>query len=257
MVLLNNILIIILIFFKIIVTSLFFTILIAATTLYERKLLSLVQQRVGPLYVGYRGRLQFFADSIKLLSKGIIILFTIFNKEFIIFSIFSIFFVYILWPNIYLGYSCLIIDIEYNILYLVFSSLFLIYSIVNIGLISKNKFVLIAILRFILVTINNELVLGFLLSFIILSLESVSFSMVSNVFFNNYYLFALFPIILILLICFCIEVGRTPFDFGESESELVAGYVTELSGFIFVLFYLGEYFHLVVFSNIYSIFFFL
>ena len=50
------------------------TIIIAVITLIERKVLSLVQRRVGPNYIGYKGRLQFIADALKLLMKHIVIL---------------------------------------------------------------------------------------------------------------------------------------------------------------------------------------
>jgi NADH-quinone oxidoreductase subunit H len=40
----------------------------------ERKLLSLIQRRVGPNYVGYRGRLQFIADALKLIFKQIVVI---------------------------------------------------------------------------------------------------------------------------------------------------------------------------------------
>jgi len=49
------------------------TLVIAALTLIERKILSLVQRRVGPNYVGYRGRLQYLADALKLFVKGILV----------------------------------------------------------------------------------------------------------------------------------------------------------------------------------------
>lgn len=49
------------------------TLVIAALTLIERKLLSLMQRRIGPHYVGYRGRLQYLADALKLLAKGLLI----------------------------------------------------------------------------------------------------------------------------------------------------------------------------------------
>jgi len=49
------------------------TLIIAAVTLVERKYLALIQRRVGPQYVGYRGRLQYIADALKLYGKGLII----------------------------------------------------------------------------------------------------------------------------------------------------------------------------------------
>ena len=49
------------------------TLIIASLTLIERKFLSLLQRRVGPNYVGYKGRLQYIADAIKLFLKGVLI----------------------------------------------------------------------------------------------------------------------------------------------------------------------------------------
>jgi NADH-quinone oxidoreductase subunit H len=63
------------------------------------------------------------------------------------------------------------------------------------------------------------------------------------------------PILPIIIIVFLIETARIPFDLGEAESELIAGYTTELGGFFFALFYLGEYFHLYCFSVTYVILF--
>mgnify|MGYP003477694936 FL=1 len=59
---------------KSIILFLILTITIATVTLMERKLLSLIQRRVGPNYIGYRGRLQFIADALKLIFKQIIII---------------------------------------------------------------------------------------------------------------------------------------------------------------------------------------
>ena len=57
-----------------IIVFLLLTLIIATITLMERKILSLVQRRVGPNYIGYKGRLQFIADALKLLVKHIIII---------------------------------------------------------------------------------------------------------------------------------------------------------------------------------------
>ena len=56
-----------------IVLMLLVTLIIASLTLIERKFLSLVQRRVGPNYVGYKGRLQYIADALKLFVKGVLI----------------------------------------------------------------------------------------------------------------------------------------------------------------------------------------
>ena len=56
-----------------VVVFLLLTLIIATITLMERKILSLVQRRVGPNYIGYKGRLQFIADALKLLVKHIVI----------------------------------------------------------------------------------------------------------------------------------------------------------------------------------------
>jgi NADH:ubiquinone oxidoreductase subunit H len=56
-----------------IVLMLLVTLIIASLTLIERKFLSLLQRRVGPNYVGYKGRLQYIADALKLFVKGVLI----------------------------------------------------------------------------------------------------------------------------------------------------------------------------------------
>lgn len=56
-----------------VVLMIFVTLIIASLTLIERKVLSLLQRRVGPNYVGYKGRLQYLADALKLFAKGMLI----------------------------------------------------------------------------------------------------------------------------------------------------------------------------------------
>jgi len=56
-----------------VICMLLVTLIIASITLIERKALSLIQRRVGPNFVGYRGRLQYLADALKLFVKGIVV----------------------------------------------------------------------------------------------------------------------------------------------------------------------------------------
>ncbi|HEX4925732.1 MAG TPA: complex I subunit 1 family protein, partial [Bdellovibrionales bacterium] len=52
------------------------------------------------------------------------------------------------------------------------------------------------------------------------------------------------------------ESNRLPFDLPESEGELVAGFHTEYGGFKMLLFFMGEYGHMMVSSSLLAIFFF-
>lgn len=78
-------------FIIVVILSLIITISVALLTLVERKVLSVIQRRVGPNHVGYRGRLQFIADAIKLLLKGINVPDLTNRKLFIFIPAFSLF----------------------------------------------------------------------------------------------------------------------------------------------------------------------
>lgn len=68
-----------------IVLFLILTIIIAIITLIERKVLALVQRRVGPNYIGYKGRFQFIADALKLLLKHIFVITKVNKLLFLVF----------------------------------------------------------------------------------------------------------------------------------------------------------------------------
>ena len=52
-----------------------------------------------------------------------------------------------------------------------------------------------------------------------------------------------------------LEAKRAPFDHAETEAEVVAGYATEYSGSMLLIFYLSEYIHLIIASLQFVIFF--
>jgi NADH-quinone oxidoreductase subunit H len=81
-----------------------------------------------------------------------------------------------------------------------------------------------------------------------------SFSILVYVNFQEIYwlVFSLGAVVGLIAITFLLEVNRTPFDLSEAESELVAGYTTEYGGFLFGVYYLGEYLHLFFFSLLIS-----
>lgn len=121
------------IFFANLVFFLLLTLIIATITLMERKLLALVQRRVGPNYIGYRGRFQFIADAIKLLVKHIIILPAGSRLLFLVVPPMVLVLCYLFWVNLVWGPSLALCEIEYNLLFMAILSLIFSYLLFIVG----------------------------------------------------------------------------------------------------------------------------
>jgi NADH-quinone oxidoreductase subunit H len=228
------------------------TLIIATITLMERKILSLVQRRVGPNYIGYKGRLQFIADALKLLVKHIMIINKVNKFLFLILPASILIICYLFWVNLLWLPNLSICEVEYNLLFTGVFSMFFSFLIFLVGWITKNKYSIISSTRVLVTTLNLEVFINFFFVYLISFFESFSFfQIVSFQYSWTWSLFLLLPILPLLFVIFFLETGRIPFDLGEAESELIAGHTTEMGGFFFALFYLGEYFHLFCFSLTY------
>lgn len=231
-----------------IILMLIVTLIIATLTLIERKILSLLQRRVGPYYVGYKGRLQYIADALKLFIKNTVIPHESSKMWFIFIPSFILIISYLFWINSIWGPNLTIFDIEYNIVYMLLLSILNNIGIILTGFFSKNKYSIIASLRCSILSINLELFLGiFIINLVFLS-NSFNFNVFILLQQVYYIVFIYFYFFNLIILIFLLEVNRAPFDLTEAESELVAGYQNELGGFLFGLYYLGEYFHLFFFS---------
>ncbi len=228
------------------------TLIIATITLMERKILALVQRRVGPNYIGYKGRLQFIADALKLLLKHIVIVNKLNKLMFLLLPSIILIMCYLFWINLIWGPNLAICEIEYNLLFMALVSSFFSILMFIVGWTTKNKYAVLSSSRVLVITLNLEIFLNFLILYMVSLFESFSFYQIVS-FQHNFIwsIFLLLPVLPIMLILFFLETGRIPFDLGEAESELIAGHTTEMGGFFFALFYLGEYFHLFCFSLTY------
>ena len=224
------------------------TLIIASLTLMERKILSLMQRRVGPYFVGYKGRLQYIADALKLFVKGTLIpeesnKFWIYVIPSIVISL-----CYTFWINSVWGPNLSIFEIEYNLVYSSILSILFSFCVILTGYFSKNKYSVLASIRACLLVANLEIFLGLMTLNLVLLLESFNFSVFVVYQESIWFCFLFFGLLGIVIITFLLEINRAPFDLAEAESELVSGYTTEMSGYLFGLYYLGEYFHLFFFS---------
>lgn len=241
-------------FLKFLILFLILTIVIASITLIERKILSLTQRRVGPNYIGYKGRLQFIADALKMLLKHITILSKTNRFLFLISPVLVCTIIYLFWANLLWGPSQALLDVEYNLLIVGLMSSFYSILIAVVGFTSRNKYASLSSARTIMVGLTLEILITFLIIVVALLSENLSFCVQARGQHLGVIGALLFlPLFPIIIATFLLETGRLPFDFAEAESELISGYSTEYSGFFFALFYLGEYFHLFCFSAIYAV----
>lgn len=239
---------------KSIVLFLILTIVIATVTLIERKVLALVQRRVGPNYVGYKGRLQFIADAVKLLVKHITVLPRVNRLLFLVIPAFVLVTSYLFWANLVWGPNLAILEIEYNLFFMGIISTMFSYLLILVGFLTNNKYSILSSARVIILNVNLELLLNFFMICLVIVAEALAFVSVAAVQTDaKWHIFLYLPILPIIFITFFLETGRIPYDLAEAESELIAGYTTEYGGFFFALFYLGEYFHLYCFSALYTV----
>ena len=160
-----------------IVLILLITMVIASLTLIERKYLSLLQRRVGPNFVGYKGRLQYIADAVKLFIKGVLIPYESNGFWFVLVPSTALMVCYFFWVNSVWGPGLSIFDIEYNTVYASLLSILFSFCIVLTGFFSRNKYALLASIRTILLVLNLEVFLGLLILNLVLITESFNFAL--------------------------------------------------------------------------------
>ena len=236
------------------------SLVVAYLTLLERKVIAFMQVRLGPMRVGPYGLLQPIADGLKLMLKEDIVpsgadrlIFTM-APIITLIPAFIVFAVIPFGPTISIlgrDVSLYITDLNIGVLYVLSVSSIGILGVILGGWASNSKYPLLGALRSAAQMVSYEVALGF--SIIGVLMLSGSLSLVDIVESQRdagfWYVF-LQPVGFILFfICGIAETNRAPFDLPEAETELVAGFHTEYSGFRFSLFFLAEYASMIVISS--------
>jgi NADH-quinone oxidoreductase subunit H len=242
----------------------------AAVMVYvERKVAALLQQRLGPYLVGYKGVLQPIADVMKLLFKEelrpraadpwLFALAPIISAT----AAFSAFAVVPFGAETRLfgllkePMKLQVADVNVAILVIFAIASMGVYGIVLAGWSSNSKYSLLGGLRSSAQMISYELSYGTALASVLLVANSMSLTDIVN--HQSGAWFGVIPrwLVFIQPVSFLIfmtagiaETNRAPFDFPEAEQELVAGYHTEYSSMSFAMFFLAEYINMVTVSAV-------
>src|SRR6266852_1687780 len=221
--------------------------------LVERKLMADMQARLGPMRVGPHGLLQPIADALKLLIKEDIIPDNADKLVFWLAPVLSVGAALLSLAGLAIGPAFQIAqDINIGILFVVGVSAMGIFGIVLGGWASNSHYSLMGALRSSAQLVSYETAAGMaLVSGLLfagtLNIKSIveaqreqgmGFVILAPVAFFTY------------LVASIAETNRAPFDLPEAESELVAGYMTEFSGFRWSLYFLAEYTNMIVVASV-------
>ena len=235
----------------------------------ERKVSAFMQDRLGPMEVGifgFKGGKKFWggigqtiADAIKLLTKEDIIpdkadkvLMTL--APFIIFI--GAFLTLVAVP---FAENLVVSDFNIGIFYIIAISSFGVIGIILAGWSSNNKWSLYGAMRAAAQMISYEIPIGLSLLLVVIVVGSLNLGDIVNWQAENRWFILHSPFAFIAFFIYFIstvaETNRTPFDIPEAESELVAGWMTEYSGFKWAVFFLSEYANMLVVSLVAAIVF--
>jgi NADH-quinone oxidoreductase subunit H len=235
---------------KVVIIAVILFIIPIPLTWMERKIAGHIQQRMGPMRVGWHGLLQPVADGLKLLTKEDIIPDQADRLLFKIAPLVSLvppFAVFVAIPFgesvSVLGYeiSLYISDMNVGLLYILAVAGLEIYGVIFGGWASNSKYALLGSLRTCAQLISYEIPMGFSVIGVIMLSHSMSLLDIVNaqqdLWFIVYQPLGFF----IFFVAGLAEAQRVPFDLAEAEGDLGAGYHTEYSGMRFSFFMISEY----------------
>jgi NADH-quinone oxidoreductase subunit H len=221
----------------------------------ERKVVARFQDRLGPNRLGPFGLIQPFADIIKLLIKEDI---TPDGADRVVYNlapILSLMSVLLLWAIVPLAPVILGVDLNVGALFIIAAGAIGTLAIIMAGWSSNNKYALIGAFRQIAVLISFEVPM--IATMLIPTILAGSMGMNAIIQAQDIWYVVLAPMAaLIFMIAAIAELGRSPFDLNEAESEIVAGFHIEYTGMKFGLFYAGELLHAFTFGGFWAILFF-
>ena len=234
---------------KFLIAFIIVQVIVAAMNWIERRLLGLIQARLGPNRVGPKGLLQIIADPIKFLLKEDIVPASAEKVAYFLGPIIPLLPAFIVFCLIPYGPppTFTVTRVNVGLLLILALTSTAVYGIILGGWASNNKYSLMGGLRSAAQMVSYEVPFG--LSIVGVLMITGSLDLVTIVRYQEVNAWNFLPQIVacfIFLVSMNAENNRTPFDLPEAESELVAGYHTEYSAMKFAFFMLSEYSMMIV-----------
>src|SRR2546425_11818117 len=226
---------------------------VAVATYLERKISAFMQARLGPMRVGPWGLLQPIADGLKLLTKEDFIPEKADRWIFFCAPYIAVAAAFIVFSVIPFGPDWAVItDINIGVLFVIAVSSVGVLALILAGWSSNSKYSLLGALRSSAQMVSYEVSMGLALIGGLMFARTLSLSgIVASQGADSIWYIVYQPMgFLIFLVSGIAENNRAPFDLPEAESELVAGFHTEYSGFRWSLFFMAEYAAMVVISAV-------
>jgi NADH-quinone oxidoreductase subunit H len=226
-----------------------FPLLFAITTVLERKGLGRIQNRYGPNRVGVYGFGQPIADGIKSLTKEDVIPRDADHVVHLLAPLVLVLAAFLVYSVLPIGRNMVIVNLDAGVLFFFAIGSMVELAVFMAGWSSRSKYSLLGAMRAVAQMISYEVPL--VLASVVVIMAAGSLSTVAIVEKQAGYTWGLphwyvftpwgFAGFVLFMIAATAESNRSPFDLPEGESEIIAGYYIEYSGFKFALFFLGEY----------------